>query len=160
MTPEQLREDVLRKAYDLNIRVSFSALPFEAFYDRMLRFANVQPIRDYGWVSPPGVDFQLNQTANASYFVALHELGHAATLPDTPLWWMPSSEETLTGEAVAWDWAQKHSAIPVDQEMTKMATVALRHYQETSDQRTRRNPPAVFSQTLRSLESNELATAA
>ena len=164
MTAAQLTQDVLDKARRLGVRVHFDVGPFQAYYMAIFRTLHTQAIRDYGIVNAPDSSFSIHETPEVAYFVALHELGHAATLP--PEAGDPFStynaqrteEVVLRQEADAWKWALDHTIIPVTAEMREMARAALEHYRKTSNFFTQAFPPEQWRRTVNEL--NELAVAA
>ncbi len=160
MTPAQLREDILTKAHKLDVRVRFNKRPFDASFDLLDRRANLTPIQDWGMVTSPPIDWfgrtiTYHQTPEVSYFVALHELGHAATLPH--IMFRHTEEDTLNYEAAAWDWAARNSAIPVTTEMRQAAVRSLESYAFGSPLR---KLPAQFEQTYRRLSDPDVKLAA
>lgn len=156
LTPAELTAHIEELARQVGAYVLYDAPPFSGEMNTRTRIAHVQPIQDFGYVTPPDGGQPIRHTSNVTYFVALHELGHAATAP--VLAFPPRDEELLEYEALAWDWAIKHSAIPVDRDMAHMAARALDNYQQNSRLAVRQSPPKSFELTRREL--NDLAAAA
>lgn len=163
MTPAQLTHDVLDKAQKLGVHVVFDAEPFGAYYMPIFRSLHTQPILDFGIVTAPDSSFSVHETPEVAYFVALHELGHAATLPEeasNPFMIHRRTEESvLRYEAEAWKWALDNTIIPVTAEMREMARAALEHYRDTTPSFAAKiRPPEQWKRTWNEL--NELAVAA
>lgn len=163
MTPAELEDDIRHKAAMLNVSVFFDVPPYEAYYTPALAALHVQEIRNWGVKRSPEGMVDLDTTAETTYFVALHELGHAATLPPeaalSTYFYSLSEENILTNEALAWKWALDNSVIPVNDKMREMATAALEHYRHWSlDLHAKVFPPEQWQRTMNEL--SDLARAA
>ncbi|MDE2101484.1 MAG: hypothetical protein KGL39_29835 [Patescibacteria group bacterium] len=158
MTADQLTNDIQQKARMTGVHVAFDVPPFEAYYSPHTREVHAQEIRDWGLVAAPDASFVVHETPDVAYFVALHELGHAQTLPPGVPRYRADGVEVLHYEAAAWEWAMENSAIPITARMREMAVAALVHYRETSDGFAREYPPAQYARTMEKL--TELAVAA
>lgn len=124
-----LQQHALKLARDLDVELFFDTRPYRGYYDPRSNEIHTAPIEDHGAMLSPDWEHRLNITAETSYFVALHELGHRAdpSIRVQPKW-SATSEQVLAEEGRAWLWAAEHSLIEPTEEVRAFVRAALTQY--------------------------------